>query len=214
MNTKLKIALLASVSLSLAACGDEWRLEAGASVDEGAFGNPTMNNVMVQTGDMIVDLNARFAAAVPTMVNFEFDRADLDETARSILRQQAQWIKGFPEVRFRVYGHTDLVGSASYNQALGQRRANAVVNYLVSQGVSRSRLEAVASFGKTQPLIATNDRERRNRRTVTEVSGFVNRAPDAIDGKYAAVIRSEYVGSATEIPPTGSALQQIEAQGE
>ena len=205
MNTKLKIAFLASVSLSLAACGEQWGLEAGAAVDEGAFGNPTMNNTLVQTGDLLVDLNARFAAAVPTMVNFEFDSAVLDETARSVLRQQAAWINQWPEVRFSVFGHTDLVGSAEYNRQLGLRRANSVVNYLVSQGVSRSRLEAKVSFGKTQPLIATNDRERRNRRTVTEVSGFTNRAPDAIDGRYASVIRGEYVGSATEVPPIGTA---------
>jgi len=205
METKLKIALIASVSLGLAACGDQWRLEAGASIDEGQFGNPTMNNTLVQTGDLLVDLNARFAASVPTMVNFEFDRADLDETARTVLREQATWIKQFPDVRFRVFGHTDLVGSPTYNRSLGQRRAQTVVNYLVSQGISRSRLEAVASFGETQPLIATSDRERRNRRTVTEVSGFLNRAPDALDGKYASVIRGEYVGSATEIPPVGAA---------
>jgi outer membrane protein OmpA-like peptidoglycan-associated protein len=213
MNTKLKIALLASVSLSLAGCGAGWRLEAGTAVDEGQFGNPTMNNTLVQTGDMVIDLNARFASAVPTMVNFEFDRTGLDEAARSTLRQQAGWIKGFPEVRFRVYGHTDLVGSPAYNKSLGQRRAQTVVNYLVSQGVERSRLEAVASFGETQPLIATSDRERRNRRTVTEVSGFVNRAPDPLDGKYGAVIREGYIRSGIELPPTTSSLGRIEGQG-
>lgn len=206
MNSKLKITtLVAGAAFGLSACGDAWLLEAGAQVDEGQFGNPTMNNTAVQTGDMIIDLNARFAAAVPTMVNFEFDRADLDETARRVLRQQADWIQQWPEVRFRVYGHTDLVGPDAYNRALGLRRARAVVNYLVGQGIDRSRLEAVASFGETQPLIATGDRERRNRRTVTEVSGFTNRAPDALDGRYARVIRNEYIGSATEVPPIGAA---------
>jgi len=207
MTPKLKIAMLATVSLSLAACGDQWRLEAGSSIDEGAFGNPTMNNTLVQTGNMVVDLNARFAEAVPTMVNFEFDSAALDETARGILRQQAAWIKQFPEIRFSVFGHTDLVGSAEYNKQLGLRRATAVVNYLVSQGISRNRLEAKVSFGQTQPLIATSDRERRNRRTVTEVSGFMGRAPDPLDGKYAAVIRGEYIASAGEVPPVGSASE-------
>ncbi len=209
MIKQIKIATLALGGLALAGCG----FEAGSTVDEGQFGNPTMNNTLVQTGDLIIDLNSRFAAAVPNMVNFEFDRADLDETARSVLRQQAGWIKQFPEIRFSVFGHTDLVGSAEYNRQLGLRRANAVVNYLVSQGVDRSRLESKVSLGKTQPLIATNDRERRNRRTVTEVSGFVNRAPDPLDGKYARQIRNEYVGSATEIPPTGSSLARIEGQG-
>ena len=59
-----------------------------------------------------------------------------------MLRQQADWIRQFPEVRFKVYGHTDAVGTADYNYGLGQRRANAVVRYLTSQGISRDRLEA------------------------------------------------------------------------
>jgi len=201
MKTHLKIVLAATVALALAACGDEWGTEAGSSIDEGAFGNPTMNNTMVQTGQMVIDLNARFAEQVPTMVNFDFDSTALDETARGILRRQADWIKQFPEVRFRVYGHTDLVGSAAYNEALGKRRADVVVNYLVSQGVSRSRLEALVSKGLTQPLIVTPDPERRNRRTVTEVSGFVQNHPLVLDGKYAQVIYREYVASATQIPP-------------
>jgi peptidoglycan-associated lipoprotein len=204
MKTHLKIALAATMALGLAACGDEWGVEAGSSIDEGAFGNPTMNNTMVQTGQMVVDLNARFAEQVPTMVNFDFDSSALDDTARGILRRQADWIKQFPEVRFRVYGHTDLVGSAAYNEALGKRRADAVVNYLVSQGISRSRLEALVSKGLTQPLIVTPDPERRNRRTVTEVSGFVGNHPLVLDGKYAQVIYREYVASATQLPPVAA----------
>ena len=99
------------------------------------------------------------------------------DAAQAILRQQADWIRQFPEVRFRVYGHTDAgwVRTAT-TSALGQRRANAVVDYLTSQGISRSRLEAVVSFGETQPLIVTQGRERRNRRTVTEVSGLCRSA--------------------------------------
>lgn len=204
MKTHLKIALAATMALGLAACGDEWGVEAGSSIDEGGFGNPTMNNTMVQTGQMVIDLNARFAEQVPTMVNFDFDSSALDDTARGILRRQADWIKQFPEVRFRVYGHTDLVGSAAYNEALGKRRADAVVNYLVSQGISRSRLEALVSKGLTQPLIVTPDPERRNRRTVTEVSGFVGNHPLVLDGKYAQVIYREYVASATQLPPVAA----------
>lgn len=215
MKTHLKIALAATTALALAACGDEWRTEAGSSIDEGGFGNPTMNNTMVQTGQMVVDLNARFAEQVPTMVNFDFDSSALDDTARGILRRQADWIKQFPEVRFRVYGHTDLVGSPAYNEALGKRRADAVVNYLVSQGVSRSRLEALVSKGLTQPLIVTPDPERRNRRTVTEVSGFVQNHPLVLDGKYAQVIYREYVASATQVQPKGdSGLAQIAGSGQ
>ncbi len=79
-------------------------------------------------------------------------------------------------------------------------------------GVSRSRLEAVVSFGENQPVIFTQDRERQNRRTVTEVSGFVQSHPTVLNGKYAEVIFREYVESATEAPSlnqTGVARNRI-----
>jgi hypothetical protein len=58
----------------------------------------------------------------------------------------------------------------------------------------------VVSFGETQPLIVSQGRERRNRRTVTEVSGFVKSNPQIMDGKYAQVVYREYVESA--VPPS------------
>ena len=125
--------------------------------------------------------------------------------AIAILKVQANWIRQFPEVSFKVFGHTDAVGSNGYNQRLGKRRANAVVNFLVSQGISRKRLAAVVSFGETRPLIVTQGRERLNRRTVTEVSGFVKTNPLVLNGKYAEIIFREYVDSATERPPNNDA---------
>jgi len=158
-----------------------------------------MNNHLVMTGERnhLVDLAKRFAGEVESTVTFAFDSDVLEPGARDTLRQQAHWIRQFPEVRFRVYGHTDAVGPSAYNKALGMRRAQAVVGYLASQGIGRERLEAVASFGETQPLIVTQGRERRNRRTVTEVSGFVGSHPIIMDGKYAEVVYREYVESAT-----------------
>ncbi len=172
--------------------------EAGSITDTGSFGNATMNNTQIMNGDKayVYDLSQRFAAEVPTTVNFAFNSAVLDAGARDTLREQANWIRQFPEVRFKVYGHTDLVGGNGYNKTLGMSRARAVVSYLASQGISTSRLEAVVSFGETQPLIVTEGRERRNRRTVTEVSGFVKGHPTVLDGKYAEVIYREYVRSA------------------
>src|SRR6056297_2430410 len=197
--------LLATASLvAIAACttdGGTYRSyfsEAGAMVDSGGFGNANMNNHLVMTGEKgyVYDLANRFSQEVASTVNFAFNSATLDAGARDTLNEQAAWIRQFPEVRFRVYGHTDAVGSDSYNKSLGMRRAQAVVAYLTSQGISRSRLEAVASFGETQPLIVTDGRERRNRRTVTEVSGFVQSHPIIMDGKYASVVYREYVASA------------------
>jgi len=204
-----KSALLAAASaLALTGCGDRGFLagftqESGAFLDQGGFGNATMNNTQIQNGDLshVVNLNNRFNQEVPAAVEFAFNSAALDGKAQVILKRQAHWIRQFPEVRFRVYGHTDLVGSTGYNRQLGQRRANAVVNFLVRHGISRHRLEAVVSYGETQPIIYTEQPEMRNRRAVTEVSGFVKGHPLVLNGKYAQVIFREYVESATELPP-------------
>ncbi len=173
--------------------------EAGALVDGGNFGGATMQNTQVMNGERsyVYNLSNRFASEVLSTVNFAFNSDQLDAGARDTLRVQAAWIRQFPEVRFKVYGHTDKVGSSSYNKTLGLRRARAVVGYLATQGISSARLEAVVSFGEAQPLIVTQGRERRNRRTVTEVSGFVSSHPIIMDGKYAQVIQREYVESAT-----------------
>jgi outer membrane protein OmpA-like peptidoglycan-associated protein len=187
-----------SLGLALAGCGGP----IGSEIDGVGFGNATANNTGVQNGEIEVriDLAERFAREVDSTVNFAFNSSRLDAAAMATLDRQADWIRQFPEVRFRVYGHTDLVGADAYNQRLGKRRADTVVNYLVSKGISRSRLEAVVSFGETQPLVLTQQPELRNRRTVTEVSGFVANHPMVLDGKYAQIIYREYVQSATRAP--------------
>ncbi|MEL6571982.1 MAG: OmpA family protein [Pseudomonadota bacterium] len=215
----MKLYVVSALALAtVAACTDvdnSFNKETGSIIDGGNFGAATMNNHLTQTGanNLAVNLQRRFAAEVDTTVNFAFNSAVLDAEARSTLATQASWIKQFPEIRFKVFGHTDLVGSNAYNRRLGMRRARAVVNFLVSQGVSRSRLEAVVSLGETQPVVATQDMERRNRRTVTEVSGFVqNRRDDVLNGKYAEIIFREYVTSA--VPQTTITDTTVTTSGE
>lgn len=201
----MKRTLLLLPVLALGACATSqdaghrnYYGEVGSKVDGGNFGGATMNNTQVMTGERgyVLDLSNRFANEVPTTVNFAFNSDVLDATARDTLRLQAAWIRQFPEVRFKVYGHTDAVGSSSYNKNLGLRRARAAVAFLSSQGISLNRLEAVVSFGEAQPLIVTQGRERRNRRTVTDVSGFVRSHPIVMDGRYAQVVYRETIASA------------------
>ncbi|MVO16762.1 OmpA family protein [Parasedimentitalea huanghaiensis] len=204
----IKHAAFFGLSLTVAACS----IEAGHELDRGTFGNSTLNNAQVMSGEQnyAIQLAKRFAEEVPSTINFEFDSARLDANARAVLDQQAAWIKQFPEVRFRVFGHTDAVGPAHYNKSLGMRRARAAVSYLSTRGISRSRLEAVVSYGETQPLVATQGRERQNRRTLTEVSGFLKNHPSLLDGKYAQVIYREYIASA--IPPSNMTTEQSLAE--
>jgi outer membrane protein OmpA-like peptidoglycan-associated protein len=200
---KKAISILSILALTGCASADSqvyrsYFTEAGSLVDGGSFGNANMQNIQVMTGERsyVFDLSNRFAGEVLTTVNFAFNSDVLDTGARDTIREQATWIRQFPEVRFKVYGHTDAVGSPGYNKSLGMRRARAVVDYLSTQGISRSRLEAVVSFGEAQPLIVTQGQERRNRRTVTEVSGFVRSHPIIMDGKYAEVVYRQTISSA------------------
>jgi peptidoglycan-associated lipoprotein len=203
----MKLVTTIGLTLAISGCARE----AGNFVDAGTFGDATMNNTQIMNGEKqyTVSLAQRFAREIPNTVNFEFNSFRLDGAARQILDRQADWIRQFPEVRFRVYGYTDAVGTAAYNKRLGQRRANAVVSYLSTRGISRSRLEAVVSFGETQPVIDTPNAERQNRRSVTEVSGFVQRNQMVLDGKYAEVIYREYVVSAAPV----SGLSGFESTG-
>ena len=207
MKPIITVALTGSLALSACSASQDpvytqFYRAAGSLVDTGQFGNATASNTLIMTGEegYTFDLANRFASEVITTVNFSFNSSQLDSGAQDALRQQANWIRQFPEVRFKVYGHTDAVGSSGYNKQLGLARANAVVSFLATQGVERSRLEAVASFGETQPLIVTQGRERRNRRSVTEVSGFVQSNPTVLDGKYAQIIYRDYIQSAQ--PPS------------
>jgi hypothetical protein len=102
MRTHIRTVLAATSALALVACGDasvtNFNAEAGAQIDEGGFGNATMNNSLVMMGraDVMSVLNTRFQTEVTPMVNFAFDSAVLDAEAQAILREQANWIQQFP----------------------------------------------------------------------------------------------------------------------
>lgn len=207
----MRIVLSLVTAAALAGCAPDFNREMGADFDSGNFGNATMNNTLIQSGEINynIELSKRFAAEVPSTVTFPFNSAALTAEARAALDHQANWMRQFPELRFSVYGHTDLVGSAGYNKTLGKKRAQAVVAYLGSRGISRSRLDALVSYGKTQPVVHTQGPEERNRRTVTEVAGFVQtRKPTPLNGKYAAVIHREYIKLAERPHPGNKVVVQ------
>lgn len=208
MQSQIRVLLLATVALCLAACVSGNR-EAGADIDDGTFGNATMNNTLVQTGtmDYRMAMGQRFAGEVPSTITFPFNSAQLSGEARAALDHQANWMRQFPELRFSVYGHTDLVGSNAYNKSLGLRRAQTVVAYLGSRGISRSRLDALVSYGETQPVVVTQAPEQQNRRTVTEVAGFVKGTSAPLNGKYAAIIWRNYITLAQRPHPSNHVVQ-------
>lgn len=196
MIVTLRNIFIAGAATGLAACSSA---PVGVPENGNIIGQATHENLALETGQRpyAIALSKKFSREVPDTVNFAFNKSNLDSGARAILRKQASWIKQFPEVRFRVFGYTDLVGTERYNKGLGMRRAKTVVAYLESQGVSPKRLQAVVSYGETRPLIPTQAPERRNRRAVTSVSGFVQSAPMVLNGKYAEMVFRTYVQTGT-----------------
>ncbi len=96
---------------------------------------------------------------------FDYDQSDLREDARSVLAGDAQWLKKHSTVQVLIEGHCDERGTAAYNLALGDRRANAAKEYLVSLGIDGSRLRTL-SYGKERPFCteSTESCWQKNRR--------------------------------------------------
>ena len=89
-------------------------------------------------------------------VFFDLDESTIRDDAKASLSRNADWMKRWTSTAITVEGHCDSRGSSEYNLALGTRRANAVKDYLVSLGVSTSRV-TVISKGKEQPFCSTED---------------------------------------------------------
>ncbi|NBC35157.1 peptidoglycan-associated lipoprotein Pal [Novosphingobium sp. FSY-8] len=103
-------------------------------------------------------------------VYFAYDKYNIDPVAAASLQAQAQWLMRYAGKRATIEGHADERGTRDYNIALGERRATAAKNYLVSLGVDAARL-TVVSYGKDRPVALGSDEASwaKNRRAVTVV---------------------------------------------
>ena len=161
--------LAAGLALTLAACSsaDKPQLDAGAGA-----GGAGLAGGAGQGGPVVPGSERDFILNVGDRVHFAVDQWSLSPQAQEILRRQAAWLKRYPSVTVRIEGHADERGTREYNLALSARRAQAVKNFLVSQGVAASRISTIA-YGKERP-IALCDEERcwaQNRRAVTVITG-------------------------------------------
>ena len=112
----------------------------------------------------------RQAMAGRDTIYFDTDMFNIDAEDQGALREQANYLSQYPNVRATIEGHADERGTREYNLALGERRANAAKNYLISLGVAPDRL-SVVSYGKERPVaLGSNEQSwARNRRAVTVV---------------------------------------------
>ncbi len=97
---------------------------------------------------------------------FDYDKSDIRQDSREKLDKAANWMKAHPEAEFLLEGHCDERGTREYNLALGDRRANATKDYLVSLGVDTAKLMTI-SYGKERPFVEGHDESAwsKNRRT-------------------------------------------------
>ena len=113
-----------------------------------------------------------FKVNVGDTVHFALNQYNIEENDKATLSKQAAWLTRYPSVRLTVEGHADERGTREYNLALGARRANAVKEFLVAQGVTAGRLETV-SYGKERPICTESNEDcwSQNRRGVSVITG-------------------------------------------
>ena len=108
------------------------------------------------------------ASVISDTIHFDLDKYGIDGESQGILRSQAQWLARYAGKSITIEGHCDERGTREYNLALGERRANAAKNYLISLGVDGGRIQTV-SYGKERPVALGSDEAAwaKNRRAVT-----------------------------------------------
>ena len=146
--------LVLMASLILTACATTKKVDTGSQMQGDVY-----------TGTDTVEY---LASGVPDRVFFATNESILTTASRDTLRKQATWLRANSEITVVLEGHADERGTREYNLALGERRANAAKDYLMTYGVSANRI-SVISYGKERPVDAGSNplSWSKNRRSVT-----------------------------------------------
>ena len=162
----LRFLSVVAVAVLLAACASKKPQTAGAAAGGAATPPPMMAKPSGPSPDSIEYFNQ----VVGNTVSFDYDKYDLRPDAQAILRGQAAWLNQNPSRTVTVEGHCDERGTREYNLGLGERRANAAKQYLVSLGLSAGRVKTI-SYGKERPACVSSDEScwAKNRRDVSAV---------------------------------------------
>jgi len=160
MKLSLKALSMLSALALLSACnststGDNNGTGHGGRYSKDGYGN--------STGEL--------ARGVPDRIFFDYDSSVVNSEGEATLQKQATYLRGKPGLDITVEGHCDERGTREYNLALGERRASAAKNYLVSLGVPADRIQTI-SYGKERPAVTGDDESAwsQNRRAVTVTS--------------------------------------------
>ena len=139
--------------LALSACATQKKVETGQMQGDVYTGTDTVKYL---------------ASGVPDRVFFATNESVLTTRSRDTLRKQAAWMRKNSDLTFVIEGHADERGTREYNLALGERRANAAKDYLMTYGVAGNKL-SVISYGKERPVDSGSNplSWSKNRRSVT-----------------------------------------------
>lgn len=159
------LSVFAAVAL-LAAC--ETAPDESANAGSGGNVQPTTSTTATAPTGPAPGSAEDFVVNVGDRVFFAFDSSALDGEARTTLERQAFFLRKYPSTSVTIEGHCDERGTREYNLALGERRASAARDYLVSLGIDPSRLSTI-SYGKERPVnpASTEQAWAENRRGVT-----------------------------------------------
>ena len=169
VSSRAALASAALLSLALLAGCQSKPDVAGSSDIAGAGEQDGPGETQVNSGSL-TEFEGEMLK-VGDRVHFDLDRYDLTPEAQATLRQQAALLQNYPQFVVTIEGHADERGTREYNLALGERRADAVRNYLTALGVSSDRV-TVISYGKERPECPGADEQcwSQNRRGVTVAS--------------------------------------------
>jgi outer membrane protein OmpA-like peptidoglycan-associated protein len=102
-------------------------------------------------------------------VNFDFDKSNIRKEDKAKLQEAVDFVKKYPGAKVRLEGHTDSIGTEQYNQALSERRAESVKNYLVKGGAAEDSNITTIGYGETKPVADNNTKEGRAKNRRVEI---------------------------------------------
>ena len=149
--SKTATAVLLTSALALGACAKKAPEELPPVQQTTTTPTPTPTAAVPSGPSVGSQQHFEQAVGSSSVIYFDTDRFNIDSSDAAALQAQAQYFARFPQLTFTIEGHCDERGTREYNLALGERRANAAKNYLVSLGVSPDRIRTV-SYGKERPV--------------------------------------------------------------
>jgi peptidoglycan-associated lipoprotein len=168
----LPLALIAAAAVSMTACASKPKPSfPTTTAPPPAAGQPAPSTPAPAgpVGQQVLPGSQQdFIVNAGDRVYFDLDSYSIRSDGEPVLSAQAGWLRRYPAVRVRIEGNADERGTREYNLALGARRANAVRDFLVAQGVTSDRITTV-SYGKEQPIDpgTSEDAYQRNRNAHT-----------------------------------------------